>query len=95
MQELITHLPAGYFLILNLIAFLLMGVDKNRARRQAWRIPEKTLFLSAILGGSLGAVVGMHYFRHKTRHWYFRYGLPAILMIHVGIAVVVMEKIIH
>ena len=62
---------------------MLMGIDKSRAKRQAWRIPEKTLFMCAILGGSFGTMVGMNTFRHKTKHWYFKYGLPAILAVQV------------
>ena len=53
--------------VMNLIAFILMGADKRRAERKRWRIPEKTLFLSAIFGGSLGSLLGMYFFRHKTR----------------------------
>ena len=69
-----------YLLLINLIAFALMGVDKSRARRHKWRIPEKTLFLSALLGGSIGSIVGMQVFRHKTKHWYFAVGMPCILI---------------
>jgi uncharacterized membrane protein YsdA (DUF1294 family) len=60
-----------------------MGIDKRRAIRHAWRIPEKTLFASAILGGSIGAILGMQLFRHKTKHWYFKYGMPAILLMQI------------
>ena len=73
----------GYLLIINIIAFALMGTDKKKAQTKAWRIPEKTLFLSAILGGSIGAIVGMQVFRHKTKHWYFKYGMPAILILQI------------
>ena len=73
----------GYFLLINIIAFALMGADKKKAKTNAWRIPEKTLFLSAILGGSIGAIVGMQVFRHKTKHWYFKYGMPAILILQL------------
>lgn len=69
-----------YLLLINLIAFALMGVDKSRARRHKWRIPEKTLFLSALLGGSIGSIAGMQVFRHKTKHWYFVVGMPCILI---------------
>ena len=80
-------LLAGYLAIVNLWAFCLMGFDKRRAKRRgARRIRERTLFLSALLGGSLGAVLGMFRFRHKTKHWYFRLGLPLILMGHVVLA---------
>ncbi len=75
-----------YLVLINLTAFALMGIDKRRAVRHAWRISEKTLFLSALLGGSLGALLGMRAFRHKTRHWYFVYGIPAILMLQLGLA---------
>lgn len=79
-------LLAGYLLLVNLAGFLLMGLDKRRARRGAWRISEKALFLPAVLGGSLGAIMGMRTFRHKTRHWYFRYGLPALLAVQLALA---------
>ena len=72
-----------YLVIMNLIAFLLMGADKRKANAKAWRIPETTLFLPAILGGSIGAIVGMHVFRHKTKHWYFKYGMPLILILQL------------
>ena len=70
---------AVYLLVMNLIGFSLMGTDKRRARRHVWRISEKTLFLAAILGGSLGAWAGMYVFHHKTKHWYFSVGIPLIL----------------
>ena len=62
-----------------LIAFALMGIDKWKAKHDSWRIPEKTLFLSAILGGSVGALAGMYLFRHKTKHLSFTVGMPLIL----------------
>ena len=77
---------ACWLLPVNLAAFFLMGWDKGRARRGARRVPEKTLFLAALLGGSVGAVLGMKLFRHKTRHWYFRFGLPAILFLQLALA---------
>ena len=76
-----------YLLAVNVAAFLLYGVDKRRAKKEMWRIPEKTLFGVALLGGSVGAIAGMQVFRHKTRHWYFKFGLPAILIVQAGIAV--------
>lgn len=68
---------ALYFLI-NLATFALMGLDKAYAKQGGWRIPEKTLLGVALLGGAVGGVAGMFFFRHKTRHWYFRYGFPAL-----------------
>ena len=74
-----------YLSTINLFAFSLMGIDKERARKGAWRIPEKHLFLSVILGGSVGGILGMRFFRHKTKHWYFKYGFPLIFLLQVGL----------
>lgn len=60
-----------------------MGIDKYKAIKDEWRIPEKTLFIIAILGGALGSWVGMYSFRHKTKHWYFVIGMPLILIIWI------------
>ena len=81
-------LLAGALALVNLWAFGLMGFDKGRAKRRgARRVRERTLFLSALLGGSLGALLGMWAFRHKTKHWYFVWGLPAILLAQIGLAI--------
>lgn len=61
----------------------MMGIDKKRAIRGAFRISEASLFMVALIGGSLGSILGMQHFRHKTRHWYFKYGMPAILILQV------------
>ena len=74
----------GYPVAINLLAFSLMGTDKTNARQNRRRIPEAALFLSALLGGSLGAVVGMNFFRHKTKHWYFVVGMPLILILQLA-----------
>lgn len=76
-----------YLIAINVVAFLLYGIDKWKAKRDAYRISEKTLLTVAILGGSVGAICGMRYFRHKTRHWYFRYGLPLILAVQLALLV--------
>ena len=75
-----------YLVIINLAAFALCGIDKYKARRDLWRIPEKTLFLSAILGGSVGFLLGMRVFRHKTKHKSFTIGMPLILTLQLGLA---------
>lgn len=72
-----------YLVIMNVIGFLFMGLDKWKARKRAWRIPEATLLLIAALGGAVGSMIGMHLFHHKTRHWYFLYGIPAMLVVHI------------
>lgn len=68
-----------WVLIASLVDFILMGVDKVRAKRGSYRIPERALLLVGLFGGSLGGILGMRIFHHKTRHWYFRYGLPIML----------------
>lgn len=78
-----TELFAIYLILINICGFCSMWLDKRKAARHKWRIPEKTLFLFAILGGSLGSILGMQIFRHKTKHWYFVVGMPAILVIQI------------
>ena len=79
-----------YLLIINLVAFFMMGWDKRQAKKEgARRTPEKKLFAAAILGGSIGAIAGMQTFRHKTKHWYFRFGMPAILILQIAAAAAV------
>ena len=85
MSGTIWRLLGLYLLSVNVTAFALMGVDKRRARRGQWRVPERTLFLPALLGGALGGTLGMRTFRHKTRHWYFKWGLPAIALVQLGL----------
>ena len=72
-----------YLIAVNLIGFALMGIDKYKAKKRAFRIPEATLFIVAIIGGSIGSIIGMYAFRHKTRHWYFVSGMPAILILQI------------
>ena len=72
-----------YLLIINAVAFLLMLVDQQKARKKLWRIPESTLLLSAAMGGSIGALAGMYTFRHKTKHVKFTLGVPAILIAQI------------
>lgn len=86
----IIHLT-GYIILVNLIGFLLMGIDKRKAIKHAFRIPEATLFIIAIIGGSLGSIAGMYLFRHKTRHWYFVYGMPLILMLQIALILFVLN----
>lgn len=73
--------------VLSVIDFILMGVDKHRAKRNQWRVPEKSFFILAALGGAPGGILGMWSFRHKTRHWYFKYGLPAMLLLQIGLGI--------
>lgn len=82
-MQTITAIGLIYLIGINLAGFIIMGVDKKRAIRGAWRISEASLFLTALLDGSLGCILGMQHFRHKTKHWYFKYGMPAILVAQV------------
>lgn len=81
-----------YLLLINIGGFLSMYIDKRRAVKKKWRIPEKTLFLIAIIGGSIGSILGMHLFRHKTKHWYFLYGMPCILILQIIAALLLSGK---
>lgn len=75
----------AYFIITNVIGFALMGIDKRKAKKGSFRIPEATLFSIAIIGGSIGSILGMFLFRHKTKHWYFVIGLPVIFGLQLGL----------
>jgi len=77
----------GYLLLINVATFVMYGIDKRKAMKDQWRIPEKTLLLTALAGGSLGAFVGMQMFHHKTKHWKFILGVPACMILHVGLGI--------
>ena len=76
----------GWLVLVSLILFCMMGIDKRRAKKNLRRIPEKTLFLTAFLGGGLGGVVGMQAFRHKTKHTSFILGMPLLLVLNLAAA---------
>ena len=76
-----------YLLVINIALFALMGIDKRRAMKSKWRIRERTLFLLAAIGGSIGGILGMKVFRHKTCHRKFRFGFPAILICQLILAI--------
>lgn len=77
----------GYLLIVNMLGFVLMFVDKKRAQNNQWRIKEATLFLTAAIGGSIGSMLGMKVFRHKTKHLSFLIGMPAIFIVQVALVI--------
>ena len=78
-----------YLLIINAVGFLFMFIDKQKAKEKKWRIPEATLMGIAAIGGSIGSLMGMYTFRHKTLHKKFTIGIPAILILQIGLAVAV------
>jgi uncharacterized membrane protein YsdA (DUF1294 family) len=73
----------SYFIIINLIGFAIMGIDKRKAKMGNWRIPERVLFLITLFGGGIGTITGMYVFRHKTKKAKFTIGLPAIVIVEV------------
>jgi len=74
------------YVVMSIISFCAMGLDKLKAKSGSWRIPEKTLFLFAALGGGIGGVLGMQLFRHKTKHWYFALFFPLFAVVQIALA---------
>ena len=83
----------GYLCVINMMGFVLMGLDKWKAKHKKWLIAERTLFLVGIVGGSPGCWLGMYIFRHKTKHWQFVVGMPAILVIQAAVILFLTSKI--
>ena len=81
-----------YLLLINIIAFLAMGIDKWKAKKGAWRIPEQTLLSLVFLGGGIGGIAGMYVFRHKTQKPRFFIGFPTILIAEIAIMIYIMVK---
>lgn len=81
-----------YVVIMNILGVAVMEIDKYKAQHKLWRIPEKTLFLVSILGGSIGTWAGMYLFHHKTKHWYFVVGMPSILVIQIVLGCIFMFR---
>lgn len=73
----------AYFALITIVAFTLMGIDKHKAKKGAFRISEASLFITALLGGSIGSVAGMLVFHHKTNHWYFQFFMPFIAFLQM------------
>ena len=88
MQELsLLHIALVYLAAINVVAFFMYGIDKWKAKKSKWRISEATLLLMAVLGGSIGAWLGMKVWHHKTLHKKFRYGVPTIIIVQIAIIV--------
>ena len=84
-MNILKYILTLYLVVINIAAFAMMGIDKKRAKKHKWRIPETRLFASALMDGGLGAVTGMYFFRHKTKHWYFVVGMPLIMILNFAI----------
>ncbi|MGI5984768.1 MAG: DUF1294 domain-containing protein [Clostridiales bacterium] len=83
-----SYIIALWLVIINLASFTAMGIDKYKASHNKWRIPEKNLFLLAAIGGSIGGIAGIYMFRHKTMHKKFTLGFPAILVVQIAAAII-------
>lgn len=81
-----------WLVLMSLVLFVVMGADKRRARSGGWRVPEKTLFLLALLGGAPGGVLGMRAFRHKTKHRTFAWGFPMLAVLQIGLCLWLLLK---
>ena len=84
-----------YLLIINIVSFGIMWYDKHEAKINEWRVPEKTLFILALLGGSLGEMIGMYTFHHKTKKWYFKYGFPIIMICQIVLVLFLNLKVFN
>ncbi len=80
-----------YVALISIITFAVFGIDKLKAVKDKWRIPEKVLFLLSIIGGSVGAILGMYTFRHKTKKPTFKFGIPAILIVQIVLLYFIMR----
>ena len=85
------HIALIYFAAINVVTFFLYGIDKWKAKRSKWRVLEAALIWLALLGGSIGAWLGMNVWHHKTQHKKFKYGLPFILLVQIALIVVLIE----
>lgn len=93
-EVFIKYYLLAYIAFVNAISFTFMGLDKKKARDKKFRISEKMLFIWVIIGGSLGGLLGMRFFRHKTHHLQFKYGFPLILLVHLVLIVVLGLKML-
>ena len=84
-RQTVVVIALAVIAVMNVVAFTLMGIDKRRARRGAWRISERALFITTACFGGLGGVLGMKVFHHKTQHWYFRVFYPVLLVVQIAI----------
>ena len=81
-----------YLIMMNITGFAMMGIDKRKAIKHLWRVRESTLFLIALIGGSVGCILGMRVLHHKTKHLYFVYGMPLILILQILLSVLIIKR---
>jgi uncharacterized membrane protein YsdA (DUF1294 family) len=82
-----------YFFVINIFGIIIMYSDKQKAKRGQFRTPERTIWVVALLGGAIGATVGMNWFRHKTKHTSFKVGLPVLSMMHIILYLLLLSKL--
>lgn len=92
-MEVLNAVSILYVIVMNIVGFLLMGLDKLKARKHRRRISERTLFIISILSGSVGALAGMYTFRHKTRHMKFVVGIPVIIALQIIVGILIQIRI--
>ena len=85
----------SYLVVVNLLAFIFFWNDKRRSKKDVWRIPEKTLLGLCLIGGSIGGILGMQVFHHKTKHFLFAWGIPIILILQIGLGLLVFLKVLN
>jgi uncharacterized membrane protein YsdA (DUF1294 family) len=85
----------SYLVAVNLITFIFFWNDKRRSKKEAWRIPEKTLIGLCLVGGSIGGFLGMRVFHHKTKHFLFSWGIPIILILQIGLGLLFFFKVLN
>ena len=90
--ERMTQTIVYILIVINVITFLVYGIDKWKAKQGSWRISEATLLLLAVIGGSIGALLGMQVWHHKTMHLKFKYGLPLILLAQIALIYLIIQK---
>ena len=89
---MMANAPLYYLIVINILTFAVYGIDKRKARQGSWRISEATLLMLAVIGGTIGALLGMQVWRHKTMHLKFKYGLPLILLAQIALMYLISEK---
>ncbi len=89
---MMANAPLYYLLVINILTFAVYGIDKRKAKQGSWRISEATLLMLAVMGGTIGALLGMQVWHHKTMHLKFKYGLPLILLAQIALMYLISEK---
>lgn len=82
-----------YITVMNILGFVIMGVDKHKAYRHKWRISEKSIFLAGLLGGGLGILLGMSFFHHKTKHLKFTLGIPLVILMNIALLGFLLQRL--